>query len=164
VIFYYLDASAWVKRYYQETGTAWVQELFARNPALACAALGLVEVMATLARKKKAGEIAVAGFAQKTQELEADWEDFIQVQTTAEVTERAKTLAKEMALRGADAVHLASALILQDRFTEEDSLIFVTSDKELKEAAQQSGLTTIDPHEREQEIALQEEEAQPGEE
>ena len=28
MIFYYLDASAWVKRYYQETGTRWVQKLF----------------------------------------------------------------------------------------------------------------------------------------
>lgn len=58
MIFYYLDASAWVKRYYQETGTSWVQKLFADNVTMACASLGLVEVMATLARKAKAREIA----------------------------------------------------------------------------------------------------------
>jgi predicted nucleic acid-binding protein len=53
MIFYYLDSSAWVKRYYQESGTTWVQSLFEHNQVLACASLGLVEVMATLARKCK---------------------------------------------------------------------------------------------------------------
>ena len=57
MIFYYLDASAWVKRYYHESGTTWVQSLFEHNQVLACASLGLVEVMATLARKCKAREI-----------------------------------------------------------------------------------------------------------
>jgi len=47
VILYYLDASAWVKRYYQESGTAWMQDLFAHNRTMACASLGLIEVMAT---------------------------------------------------------------------------------------------------------------------
>lgn len=57
MIFYYLDASAWVKRYYLETGTSWLQALFDAAPTVACASLGLVEVMATLARKHKAEEI-----------------------------------------------------------------------------------------------------------
>lgn len=56
MIFYYLDASAWVKRYYQETGTTWVRDLFSSNHVMACASLGLIEVMATLARKCKARE------------------------------------------------------------------------------------------------------------
>ena len=34
MIFYYLDASAWVKRYYQETGTAWVQNVFTQKRML----------------------------------------------------------------------------------------------------------------------------------
>jgi hypothetical protein len=55
-----------------------------------------------------------------------------------------------MALRGADAVHLASALVLRRRFADaEDRLIFVASDRELKEAAQSSGLAVIDPEEQE---------------
>ena len=55
-----------------------------------------------------------------------------------------------MALRGADAVHLASAFVLQRRFADaEDRLVFVASDRELKEAAQSSGLAVIDPEEQE---------------
>ena len=121
MIFYYLDASAWVKRYYWEPGTRWVQELFAQNPTMACAALGLIEVMATLARKRKAQDIDLLLFAQKVQELEEDWRRF------------------------ADA---------------EDRLVFIASDRELKEAAQSSGLAIIDPEEQEQQATSPGEEAQ----
>ena len=150
MIFYYLDASAWVKRYYQEPGTRWVQELFAQNPTIACASLGLIEVTATLARKRKAREIDPLSCEQKVRELEEDWRGFIQIQLTTETTDLAKDLARDMALRGADAVHLASALVLRRRFADaEDRLIFAASDRELKEAAQSSGLAVIDPEEQE---------------
>jgi len=146
VIFYYLDASAWVKRYYQETGTIWVQDLFARNQVMACASLGVIEVMATLARKRKAREISPPMFEEKTRELEEDWKRFIHVQLTVEAVEIARSSARELALRGADAVHLASALLLQRRLaTEDDRLIFVASDRELREAAQASGMIVVDP-------------------
>ena len=161
MIFYYLDASAWVKRYYWEPGTRWVQELFTQHPTIACASLGLIEVMATLARKRKARDIDLLSFEQKVQELEEDWERFIQIQLTTETMDLAKDLAKNMALRGADAVHLASALVLQRRFADaEDRLVFVASDRELKEAAQSSGLALIDPEEQEQQATSPEEEAQ----
>jgi hypothetical protein len=57
---FYLDSSPWVKRYYQERGSDRVQELFAADDGLACSALGVVEVVATLARQCKGGEIASA--------------------------------------------------------------------------------------------------------
>ena len=154
MIFYYLDASAWVKRYYHESGTIWVQSLFEHSQMFACASLGLVEVMATLARKCKAREIERPLFEQKVRELEEDWGNFICVQLTTEVVNMGKELAKELALRGADAVHLASALLLQDRFAEEDDqLILVTSDHELRDAAQGSGITVIDPDEEEKQLS-----------
>jgi uncharacterized protein len=150
VIFYYLDASVWVKRYYRERGTSWVQKLFADNVTMACASLGLVEVVATLARKAKAREIGRALLTRKVRDLEEDWERFIQIHLTAEAVNRAKDAARHQALRGADAVHLASALLLQSRFVEqEDRLVFVASDRELKGAAQVSGLEVIDPEEQE---------------
>lgn len=89
-------------------------------------------------------------FEEKARELEEDWERFIHVQLTVEAVNIAKESAKELALRGADAVHLASALLLQKRLVEKaDRLVFVTSDHELNEAAQSSGLIVIDPDEEE---------------
>jgi hypothetical protein len=158
MIFYYLDASAWVKRYYLETGTRWVQQLFADSVTMACASLGLVEVTATLARKAKAREIRRAQLTQKVQELEEDWGHFVQVQLNVEAVNRAKEVARKRALRGADAIHLASALLLQSRFVEEeDRLVFVASDSELKDAARLAGFEVLDPEEQEGET-----EPQPG--
>jgi len=149
VIIYYLDASAWVKRYYQEMGTQWVQGLFIRGETIGCATLGMIEVIATLSRKHKAREITAFQFKQKAQELEDDWKHFIQIQMTSEVVDNAKELTKKLALRGSDAIHLSSALLLQRRFLgKDDRLIIVTSDYELKKAAKSTGLTDIDPIEQ----------------
>ncbi len=148
MIFYYLDASAWVKRYYQEAGTSWVQDLFSRRETISCSSLGFIEVMATLSRKRKATEISLSQFRQKAQEIEDDWERFIQIHITTETVNNAKELTKKYALRGADAVHLSSALMLQKRFKgKEDRIIVIASDQELKEAAKSSGLEVIDPTE-----------------
>lgn len=146
MIFYYLDASAWVKRYYRETGTDWIQNLFAQNPTVACATLGVVEVIATLARKRKAVEINLELFEQKAQELDDDWSRFVQVQLTTEVVDLARQSAHALALRGADAIHLASANLLKGRLGENDQLILVASDDELLNAAQSSGLAVLDPN------------------
>ena len=92
--FYYLDASAWIKRYYQESGTAWIQKFFAKNESKACASLGLIEVISTLARKKKAREIDANFFEQKALEVDTDWMRFIQIKLTDEVVDIAKSLPK----------------------------------------------------------------------
>jgi predicted nucleic acid-binding protein len=102
-----------------------------------------------LARKCKARQVTRASLQQKIQELEADWQNFVQIQLTVEVIDRAKTLAKTLALRGADSIHLASAVVLQSRLFQDDRLVFITSDQELKVAAQTSALTTLDPTEEE---------------
>lgn len=146
---YYLDCSAWVKRYYRETGTAWIEYLFAQRQPVACASLGVIEVTAALARKQKARFITSSQFEQKVRDLDKDWKHLIQLGLTDEVVTTARELAKNLALRGADAVHLASALLLKGQLAEDDQLILVTSDRELREAAQTSDLLVIDP---EQEI------------
>lgn len=151
MIFYYVDASAWVKRYCQETGSSWVEDFFNHQQMIACASLGYVEVMATLSRKKKAQEMAAPAFEEKLQELDADWERFFQVKMADEVVELAADLARDLSLRGADAVHLAAALWFQRLLSaEEDRLIFVASDRELKKGAQSSSLEVVDPEEQEE--------------
>ena len=148
MIFYYLDASAWVKRYYQETGTRWVQRLFANGETLTCASLGVVEVTATLARKAKAREISRKQLTQKIRELDEDWSRFIQIHLSVEAVAQAREVARQQALRGADAIHLACALVLRSRFVEaEDQLVFVVSDRQLKEAVRSAGLSVVDPEE-----------------
>lgn len=144
---YYLDASAWVKRYYQEARTSWVQNLFNQNSIVACASLGVVEVIATLARKCKAGEIK-RDLLEQAQELDDDWKRFVQIQFTIETENQARLLAMNLALRGADAIHLASSLLLQKQIEQDDKVILVTSDRQLKEPALASNLVVLDPTEQ----------------
>jgi predicted nucleic acid-binding protein len=146
VILYYLDASAWVKRYYQEKGTKWVQELFSRNEPVASATLGVIEVAATLSRKRKAQEITLLQLKQKIEELDDDWVHFVQIQMTRELTISAKEIAHKHALRGADAIHLASAMRLEKRVAgHKGRMIMVASDAELIKAAKEVGLDVLDP-------------------
>ncbi|MBM4041034.1 MAG: type II toxin-antitoxin system VapC family toxin [Planctomycetes bacterium] len=143
---YYLDASAWVKRYCAEAGSAWVQALFAQNAVLSSASLGFVEVAATLARKEKAGEMPPSRLDAAIAELRRDWQRLIQLHLTTEAVEDAFRATRTHALRGADAVHLASALLVAANVSEpEDEMILVTSDRELRQAALASGLHVMDP-------------------
>jgi len=151
LIVYYLDASAWVKRYYQERGSAWMRNMFAHHRLVASASLGVIEVTATLARKATGREIDPSMLDNKLRELDEDWTRFIQVHMTMDVVDMARQVVQELALRGADAIHLASALLLRQHLEEDESahLTFVASDRELKDAAEASHLTLIDPEDQE---------------
>ena len=57
----------------------------------------------------------------------------------------AATLVWRHRLRGADAVHLATALAAREELAEETEFYFVSSDVALNRAAQAEGLAVIDP-------------------
>lgn len=146
---YYLDASAWVKRYCREAGSERVRGLFARENVLCCATLGYIEVMATLTRKRRAGEIDGPLWEGARRLVRSDWDRFCHVELSAAVRETALRVAEASALRGADAVHLASALVLRDRLPPApDEVVFVAWDRELREAAARAGFPVIDPEEQ----------------
>lgn len=146
MIFYYLDASAWVKRYHSEVGTQWISELFLQGPAIFCSSLGWIEVSATLARKQKSGAFDRAQLEKKLYNLDYDWNIFLQLQISAEIAAMAIEVTRRYALRGADSIHLASGLFIQENFVEPtDEFTFVTSDRELIVAAEAAKLTVIDP-------------------
>ena len=142
---YYLDASAWVKRYFAEAGSAWMHTLFAREESsLASTVLGYVEVAATLARRTK----PAVPLLPLQHQLQTEWDDMLQFELTGSVYTQALQLAWAQKLRGADAVHLASARQLRDE-TERRSLHFVlvTSDAEIIRGAKSLGLSVTNPAE-----------------
>jgi uncharacterized protein len=150
---YYLDASVWVKCYHREVGTTWMRRLVAEGASLACASLGLVEVLATLARKGRAGFISELALQPKIDAVRADWQRAIQVNLSSDVLEVAATQARYLALRGADAVHLASAMVLSRRLEAVgDQVTVVTSDRELAEAARIVNLNVLNPEAEEAQL------------
>ncbi len=123
----YLDASALVKRYVEESGSEEVAEAIAR-----------AEVAAAFVRAIRTGALTPeeAWIALRT--FRADWPDLIRLQITEMVVARADMAAWEYGLRGYDAVHLATALLWQDAMGERVTL--ATFDQHLWVAAEQAGL------------------------
>ena len=147
---YYLDASAWVKRYAQEVGTTWLRAFLGERHATACSTLGLVEVTATLSRQHKTGQLTTELFRQKIGDLDNDWAAMIRVDVTDEVVKRSRSVTQALATRGADSVHLATAQLLADGIkAQNEQLVLIASDRELLAAARASGLTALDPVEEE---------------
>ena len=138
---YFLDTSTVVKRYVQETGTAWVQAL--ADPAsghfLYVARITDVEMTAAIARRRRLGNLSPV---QATLAMHAFRQDFAQqyriVELTIPLLQRASELADRHVLRAYDAVQLATALDL--------SITLLSADTELNTAALVEGLLVDDPN------------------
>jgi predicted nucleic acid-binding protein len=81
--------------------------------------------------------LSTAQHAHAKAALDGHWQDVYVVEVTEPVVEDAGDLAEQEALRGYDAVHLASAL----RDTVD---ILITADAQLIQAARNRGLRVID--------------------
>ncbi len=134
----YLDASALVKLYVAEPGSAEVADLLSRAEAAVTAVITRVEVTAALARAARLGRVSQAEAARALEAFGADWANLVRVRITEDLTARAASLAWEHGLRGYDAVHLAAALVFREASGEE--LLLATYDRNLGEAARKAGL------------------------
>ena len=135
----YLDASALVKRYVAERGSAQVESLIAGARAIGTAVVSRAEVAAALAKAARVGLITREGATKALGAFNADWEHLIRLQLGEPLAARAAALAWEHGLRGYDAVHLATALVWRETLGE--TVTVATYDRELWRGAQASGLS-----------------------
>ncbi len=106
----------------------------------------MVEVIATLARKRKANDISQQNYNQKRLEAEQDWLHFIKIYIDENVVKTAIEVTHSHALRGADAVHLASAVLLKSLLRHaSDEIIVVSADEELIRAASSVNFKVLNP-------------------
>jgi len=146
VTVFYLDSSAWLKRYFLEPGSDWMTRLFQSGNPLASSVLGYIEVASALARQQVPRKLDDEKLARLQQQLDEDWGDLAGLPLTDEVVARALRLARGYKLRGADAVHLATAWGVNDALTGTgNSLVLIASDEDLLAAAQQTGLAVENP-------------------
>jgi predicted nucleic acid-binding protein len=134
----YIDASALVKRYVTEMGSADVVALTTGAAAVATALVTRAEVAAAFARAVRVGVLDDVGGRRAQRRFSREWPDFMRVPVTEALVARAETLAWAHGLRGYDAVQLASALTWQDALGQE--IVLATFDRQLWEAAPQAGL------------------------
>lgn len=139
----YLDSSALIKKYSQESGTDAVREMLAGTDRSGISKIAYAEVCAAFGRKNRENprdrKIHQKGF----QSFEEDWKLFTIVELGDDLLPVIRDLTEKYPLRGADAIHLASALWLGRTLRE--TVTFVTADTRLLEAAQSERLKIINP-------------------
>jgi predicted nucleic acid-binding protein len=143
---YFLDTSALVKRYVQETGTGWIQALTSPTAGHThfIVRITQVETVAAVTRRERGGHIAPADATRALADFQHDCaHQYLIVEITAGLVAHAVTLARRHALRGYDAVQLAGALEVQSTLPD---LVLVSADAELNAAAMSEGLPVEDPN------------------
>lgn len=137
----FLDSSAVVKRYVAEPGSAAIRRLCARAD-IAVARIAYAEVTCALARACREGMLSESARDRLLDQLATDVDAFQTVELRRSIVERTRPLAIRHALRGYDAVQLASALAIHERGP---SLRFWSADARLVAAARSEGLRASVP-------------------
>lgn len=137
----FADTSALIKLYIEEAGSVAMAER-ARGVRIALSELAYAEVYSTFARRRREDLLTDREHDELAARFEHDWEGVIAVSVRPALAGRVPRLVREHPLRGADAVHLASALALREAGLE---VTFAVADARLAQAAAHEGLETFDP-------------------
>ena len=147
---FFLDTSAFVKRYLTETGSAWVRDL-ARPSAghrVYVAWIAGPEVVSALTRRERGGELARDELVVLLGQFRREWEGrYHRLDMNAPVLRRAMDLAEHHGLRGYDSVQLAAAIESAGvEASQNQSVTFVSADADLNAAASAEGLAVENPN------------------
>ena len=138
----FLDTSALVKLYIAEPGSARMREAAGRGEPVAVSVLAFAEIHAAFARRRREELVTDPELEQLRLDFANDWEELKQIPVGTAVLKLVPRLCESHPLRGADAVHLASALLLHQEGLE---VLFACSDRHLLGAAAAEGLATFNP-------------------
>lgn len=139
---FYIDTSAFVKRYFLESGSDIIDRLFKKSELTMTASLTYAETYAAFNRVYREGGITGSKLKNIIELFEEDWKGLSLIEFSAEARKKIPDLSKKFPLRGADLLHLASALTIFERGID---FQFVASDGKLLNAAEGSGLPVLDP-------------------
>lgn len=131
----YFDSSALVKLVVEEQGTDLAADMWDGCDAALSSRLSYPEVRAALAASGRNHDLDEDELAAAEQAWEEYWAVTRPVELTAAVERHAGRLAFLHSLRGADAIHLASALAIGD-----SELVFAVWDQRLHAGAQAAHL------------------------
>lgn len=130
----YFDSSALVKLLAEEPGSDLAAELWDGCDAALSTRLAYPEVRAALAASARNHDITEAELDAAEHDWDGYWAAIRPVELTAAVERHAGQLGRAHALRGADAVHLASALAIGD-----PDLIIAVWDRRLHDGVRAAG-------------------------
>ena len=145
------DASALAKRYLNEAGSEWVRQLLRPSSAhtVFVAQTTPVELIAAVTRRQRGGALTAADAENAISDMVYDFSiQYRVVGLSHAIVQRAMDLARLHGLRGYDAIQLATAVFTASyRFEQQaETVILVSSDGELNQAATAEGLMVFDPN------------------
>ena len=131
----YFETSALVKLFLEEPGADEARDLWDEADLISVALIAYPEARAALASAQRARRISSAELDEVKGKLRRVWTQLQVIDLDEPVAVSAGDVAETFSLRGYDAVHLATALTLQD-----DSLLIATWDSDLRTTALELGL------------------------
>ena len=136
----YFDTSALVKNYVQEAGSVRVRELLGAYEFLS-SAIAPIELHSAVRHRHRQGEITRPNYNSILSRVKQDRSFWQLVEAVPLVLAKAEELVIAYNVRSLDAVHLASAMIIQDSIG--TPLPFITADTRQLAAARDCKLETI---------------------
>jgi predicted nucleic acid-binding protein len=138
----YFDTSSLVKLVLAEDGSREAQRAWDSAGARVASVALIAESRAAVAAASRAGRVDSRRYSTVVGDLAGLWQQIDGIVLTEELAMRAGELAERCALRGYDAIHLASAEAILD-----DGDVMVVSDTRLAEAAASIGIEALVPAE-----------------
>ena len=148
---YFFDSSALVKRYVHEQGSAWVRETtaIASDHLIHLSLLTTTEIASALARRQREGSLSLHECDRLFGAFMVDCaHSYLLLRMEEDIIQRAISLVRLYPLRSADAIQLATAVVLSHTLQEAQfgPIIVVSADDRLLHAALQEGLPVEDPN------------------
>jgi uncharacterized protein len=137
----YMDTSSLVKLYVSEKETPATKHLVEATEVIATSRLAYVEARAAFARKHRECGVGLRDYRNILQIFDNDWESYFVVDISEALVKMAGQFAEKHALRGYDAIHLASAVTL--RREGDQPVAFSCFDSRLSLAARRERLKII---------------------
>ena len=136
----YFDTSSLLKFIIKEIGSEENLNIWNLSDEKVCSQLTRTEMHSALMRKVREGSISASAMRARLDAMDKLFADVVLVDITSEVIDASCELVKELPLKSADAIHLATALMVR-------ADLFSSSDKKLCAAASESGIAVTDPTE-----------------
>jgi predicted nucleic acid-binding protein len=136
----YFDSSSLLKFIIREIGSEETRNIWNLSNEKVCSHLTRTEMHSALMRKVREGNVLASAVPTHLGALDRLFADVILIDITSDVIDASCELVKEFPLKSADAIHLATALMVR-------ADLLSSSDKILCSAASESGIAVTDPTE-----------------
>jgi len=137
----YLDTSAIVKRYFEEPGSNALLSEWKNATEIVTSSVAYAETLAAFYRKKREAGLEEGVHFKILDDFHLDWESFIRVEVSDELNETLDRMIAKYPLRGFDAIHLSSAVLVKKHLPEK--FLFACFDQRLAQAAKEAGFDTF---------------------